>query len=312
MLSDDEIPDERLELIFTCCHPALALDAQVALTLRTLGGLETDEIARAFLVPEPTMAKRLVRAQAQDQGGGHPVPRAAGAPAARPARRRARGRLPDLQRGLRRPRRPRRRGDPARPLARRADAGRAARCTRLLALMLVNDARRDARFADGTVVLLRDQDRVALGPRPDRAGTADARPGASPSADAATTCCRRRSPSLHLDDPPDWPQLAALYGELARLHRLAGRRAQPRRGAIARGRRRRGARSRSPTRSTSTATTTCTRPAPSCCAGSSAHDEARAAYARALELVHSDAGAPLPRASSGGAQLGPGVTSPLS
>ena len=57
------IPDERLELIFTCCHPALALDAQVALTLRTLGGLRTDEIARAFLVPEPTMAQRLVRAK---------------------------------------------------------------------------------------------------------------------------------------------------------------------------------------------------------------------------------------------------------
>src|SRR5204863_9548028 len=56
-------PDERLELIFTCCHPALAVEAQVALTLRTLGGLSTDEIARAFLVPEPTMAKRLVRAK---------------------------------------------------------------------------------------------------------------------------------------------------------------------------------------------------------------------------------------------------------
>src|SRR4030095_1601241 len=56
----DEIPDDRLRLIFTCCHPALALDAQVALTLRTLGGLETDEIARAFLVPSTTMAQRLV------------------------------------------------------------------------------------------------------------------------------------------------------------------------------------------------------------------------------------------------------------
>ena len=56
-------PDERLELIFTCCHPALAVEAQVALTLRTLGGLSTDEIARAFLVPEPTMAQRLVRAK---------------------------------------------------------------------------------------------------------------------------------------------------------------------------------------------------------------------------------------------------------
>src|SRR3569833_411440 len=60
-----EIPDDRLRLIFTCCHPALALDAQVALTLRTLGGLETDEIARAFLVPLPTMAQRLVRAKSK-------------------------------------------------------------------------------------------------------------------------------------------------------------------------------------------------------------------------------------------------------
>src|SRR5438093_12485379 len=58
-----EIPDDRLRLIFTCCHPALALDAQVALTLRTLGGLETDEIARAFLVPTATIAQRPVRAK---------------------------------------------------------------------------------------------------------------------------------------------------------------------------------------------------------------------------------------------------------
>lgn len=62
-MSDATIRDERLELIFTCCHPALAVEAQVALTLRTLGGLTTDEIARAFLVPEPTMAQRLVRAK---------------------------------------------------------------------------------------------------------------------------------------------------------------------------------------------------------------------------------------------------------
>src|SRR5690242_10586873 len=62
-LEPTEIPDERLQLIFTCCHPALAPEAQVALTLRTLCGLETDEIARAFLVPTPTMAQRLVRAK---------------------------------------------------------------------------------------------------------------------------------------------------------------------------------------------------------------------------------------------------------
>ena len=68
----DSIPDERLKLIFTCCHPALALEAQVALTLRTLGGLETAEIASAFLVPVPTMAQRLVRAKRKIQQAGIP------------------------------------------------------------------------------------------------------------------------------------------------------------------------------------------------------------------------------------------------
>jgi RNA polymerase sigma-70 factor (ECF subfamily) len=71
-VDETTIPDERLELVFTCCHPGLALDAQVALTLRTLGGLGTQEIARAFLVPEPTMAKRLVRAKDKIKAAGIP------------------------------------------------------------------------------------------------------------------------------------------------------------------------------------------------------------------------------------------------
>ena len=69
-----EIEDDRLRLIFTCCHPALAIEARVALTLRSLGGLETPEIARAFLVSESTMAQRLVRAKRKIAEAGHPLP----------------------------------------------------------------------------------------------------------------------------------------------------------------------------------------------------------------------------------------------
>ncbi len=84
------IADERLELVFTCCHPALALDAQVALTLRTLGGLSTEEIARAFLVPEATMAQAARPREAQGQGRRDPVSPAASSSAFRPPRRGAR------------------------------------------------------------------------------------------------------------------------------------------------------------------------------------------------------------------------------
>jgi RNA polymerase sigma-70 factor (ECF subfamily) len=214
-MDDTIIPDERLELVFTCCHPSLALDAQVALTLRTLGGVTTEEIARAFLVPEPTMAKRLVRAKRKIRAAGIPfrVP---------PAHL-----LPDrlaavlavvyliFNEGYGG------RGDLASEAIR---LGRALaelmpdepEVHGLLALMLAGDARRDARFAEGTVVLLRDQDRSLWDFDQIEQGRAAldralALGGRGPYVVQAALAV------LHTEDPQDWPQIAALYRELGRL-----------------------------------------------------------------------------------------------
>jgi len=213
-MDETTIPDERLELVFTCCHPALELDAQVALTLRALGGLRTNEVARAFLVSEETMAKRLGRAKRKIRAAGIPfrVPPAHLLPDRLAAVlavvylifNEGYGGRPDL-------------------------AGEAIRLGRalaglmpdepevhaLLALMLVNDARRDARFENGTIVLLADQDRSLwdAGRIAEGRATLDralALGGRGPYVLQAALA------ALHVDDPPDWPQIAALYAELAR------------------------------------------------------------------------------------------------
>jgi RNA polymerase sigma-70 factor (ECF subfamily) len=208
-------PDERLELVFTCCHPALATEAQVALTLRTLGGLSTAEISRAFLVPEPTMAQRLVRAKRKVKAAGIPfrVP--------------PDHLLPDriaavlavvyliFNEGY---------GGRNELTAEALSLGRALaelmpdepEVHGLLAMMLLLDARREARFQDEDLVLLADQDsslwdreeivmgRTAL----DRAFALH---GRGPYVIQAAIA------SLHADEPRDWPQIAALYGELSQV-----------------------------------------------------------------------------------------------
>jgi RNA polymerase sigma-70 factor (ECF subfamily) len=208
-------PDERLELIFLCCHPALSVEAQVALTLRTLGGLTTDEIARAFLVPEATMAQRLVRAKRKI------------ASARIPFRVPPDHLLPDrlvavlavvyliFNEGY----------------GGRGDlAGEAIRLGRalaelmpdesgvhgLLALMLLLDARREARFRDGELVLLADQDPLLLDADEIAQGRAAldrslALLGRGPYVVQAAIA------SLHAEEPRDWSQIAALYGELSRI-----------------------------------------------------------------------------------------------
>jgi RNA polymerase sigma-70 factor, ECF subfamily len=214
-MEETTFPDERLELIFTCCHPSLGPEAQVALTLRALGGLRTEEIARAFLVPEETMKRRLSRAKRKIKDAGipfrvpadHLLPERLGAVLAVVYlifNEGYSGRVDLAAEALRlgaalvelMPDEPEVHG--------------------LRALMLLNDARREARFEGGELVLLADQDRS----RWDAARIA----GGREALDRALAL-QGRGPyviqaaiaSLHMEEPRDWLQIAALYGELVAL-----------------------------------------------------------------------------------------------
>jgi len=223
-----EIADDRLRLIFTCCHPALALEAQVALTLRMLGGLETDEIARAFLVPAPTLAQRLVRAKRKIKNAGIPyvVPDKDDMPARLDAvltviylifnEGYAATRGESLVR--------------ADLCAEAIRLGRLARmimapqppteATALVALMLLHDSRRRARLDQaGDLVLLDEQDRRLW----DQRQIAEALPLVEESlrgvpgpfalqAAIAAEHCRAAQA-----EATDWPQIVRLYDQLERL-----------------------------------------------------------------------------------------------
>ncbi len=223
----DELPDDRLRLVFTCCHPSLALEAQVALTLHTLGGLTTEEVARAFLVPVPTVAQRLVRAKRKIRGAGI----AYRVPAREDLPERVEGVLATLylvfNEGYA--------ATAGHALVRRDLSAEAIRLTRfviellpgereargLLALMLLTDARRNARVdTQGDIILLEDQDRSLWDRTAIDEGLtllARALTGLQPgpyAVEAAIAALHARAAEAK---DTDWRQIAALYGALQRV-----------------------------------------------------------------------------------------------
>jgi RNA polymerase sigma-70 factor, ECF subfamily len=214
-MDDTAIPDERLSLVFACCHPALAIDAQIALTLRSLGGLETGEIARAFLVPEATMAQRLVRAKRKIRDAGIPfrVPPDDVLPSRLAAVLRVVYLIFNAGYG---------------PPVRRELCNEAIRLAAMLALLmpdeseahglhallLFQDARRDARVHDGSLVLLEDQDR-ALWDADEIAAARRALERALSLPARGPYAIQAGIAAAHTDGDSDWSIVAELYARLA-------------------------------------------------------------------------------------------------